>query len=333
MKRISIKDIAQKANVSITTVSFVINGKARERSISVKVIEKVEKIIDELGYKPNQIARSLRTGNSKVIGLIIEDISNQFFSSIARLIEDKAYKRGYKLSYSSTENDPKKAKDIINMFYNRNVDAYIISPMPGIKSDILKIIDDDKPVVFFDRNLPDMNIPFVGVDHFQASFNATETLLKAGKKNVALVTVDLDVEQITDRLDGYKKALETNKISLNNQFILKVPFAQEDKKTIKQIDELLKNPTIDAVLFTTNYLAIKGLIALKESSRIKDGSLTVIAYDDMEIFQLHTPPISAIEQPLEQIAENIINLILKLLNDPSAKDLENVIIPSKLIVR
>ncbi len=333
MKRISIKDIAQKANVSITTVSFVINGKARERSISVKVIEKVEKIIDELGYKPNQIARSLRTGNSKVIGLIVEDISNQFFSSIARLIEDKAYKRGYKLSYSSTENDPKKAKDIINMFYNRNVDAYIISPMPGMSADILKIIDDGKPVVFFDRNLPDMQIPFVGVNHLQASFDATENLIKSGKKNIALVTVDLDVKQITDRLNGYKQALEANKITVKDELILKIPFGQQDQKTVKQIGALLNTSTIDAVLFTTNYLAIKGLFALKESTRLKDKSLSVIAYDDMEIFQLHTPPISAIEQPLEQIAENIITLILKLLNKPASTDVSDVIIPSRLILR
>ncbi len=131
MKALSIKDIALKANVSITTVSFIINGKAKEKAISDAVIKKVQQIIIDSGYKPNQIARSLRTGNSNIIGLIIEDISNSFFSKIARLIEDKAYKKGYKIIYSSTENNVDKAKELINMFKSRKVDAYIISPIKG----------------------------------------------------------------------------------------------------------------------------------------------------------------------------------------------------------
>ena len=113
MKPASIKDIASKANVSITTVSFILNGKAEKMRISKAVIERVQAVIKEFEFKPNQIARSLRTGNTKTIGLIVEDISNPFFASIARKIEDKAYKKGYKISYSSTENDVAKAKDLI----------------------------------------------------------------------------------------------------------------------------------------------------------------------------------------------------------------------------
>jgi LacI family transcriptional regulator len=144
-KALSIKDIALKAGVSITTVSFILNGKAKEKAISDVVTQKVEKIIAELGYKPNQLARSLRTGNSNIIGLIVEDISNPFFASIAKMIEYKAYKKGYKIIYSSTENEVAKAKDLINMFKSRKVDAYIISPVKGIEEDIQALIHDHKP--------------------------------------------------------------------------------------------------------------------------------------------------------------------------------------------
>lgn len=333
MKSLSIKDIAVKANVSITTVSFIINGKAKEKSISEAVIEKVEKIIEESGYKPNQIARSLRTGNSNIIGLIIEDISNSFFSRIARLIEDKAYKRGYKIIYSSTENSIDKAKELINMFKSRKVDAYIISPIKGIEEDIQMLLDDGNPVILFDRNLSDVNTSYVGADHFNASHQSIQSFIAQGKKNIALVTTDINVEQIIERYDGYKKALEDNGIEYNDNLVLKIHFNQEESETIAQIQELFENKKIDAVLFATNYLAISGLKALKQINKKVGDDLGVIAYDDHEAFELHTPRISAVQQPLEEIAETIIKLILNQLSSKGKSPAEEVIIPARLVIR
>lgn len=333
MKSLSIKDIAVKANVSITTVSFIINGKAKEKSISEAVIEKVEKIIEESGYKPNQIARSLRTGNSNIIGLIIEDISNSFFSRIARLIEDKAYKRGYKIIYSSTENSIDKAKELINMFKSRKVDAYIISPIKGIEEDIQMLLDDGNPVILFDRNLSDINTSYVGADHFNASHQSIQSFIDQGKKNIALVTTDINVEQIIERYDGYKKALEDNGIEYNDNLVLKIHFNQEEGETIAQIQELFENKKIDAVLFATNYLAISGLKALKQINKKVGDDLGVIAYDDHEAFELHTPRISAVQQPLEEIAETIIKLILNQLSSKGKSPAEEVIIPARLVIR
>jgi LacI family transcriptional regulator len=333
MKSLSIKDIAVKANVSITTVSFIINGKAKEKSISEAVIEKVKKIIEESGYKPNQIARSLRTGNSNIIGLIIEDISNSFFSRIARLIEDKAYKRGYKIIYSSTENNVEKAKELINMFKSRKVDAYIISPIKGIEEDIQMLLDDGNPVIFFDRNLPDVHTSYVGADHFNASYQSIQNFIDQGKKNIALVTTDINVAQVTERHDGYKKALEDNGITYDDNLVLKIRFNQEENETIAQIKALFENKKIDAVLFVTNYLAISGLKALKQIDKKIGDDFAVIAYDDHEAFELHTPRISAIQQPLEEIAEAIIKLILNQLSSKGKLPVEELIIPTRLVLR
>jgi LacI family transcriptional regulator len=312
MKALSIKDIAQQANVSITTVSFIINGKAKEKSISDAVINKVQQIIIDSGYKPNQIARSLRTGNSNIIGLIIEDISNSFFSRIARLIEDKAYKRGYKIIYSSTENNVEKAKELIDMFKSRKVDAYIISPIKGIEEDIQFLLDEHKPVILFDRNLPELNTNYVGANHFAASYQAVESFIKQGKRNIALVTTDIDVQQIVERFDGYKKALVDYILPFKEELVLKIPFNQPEEDTIKQIKLLFTNKHIDAVLFATNYLAISGLKVLKQIGKKLDENFAVIGYDDHEAFELHTPSISTIQQPLEEIAETIIKLILNI---------------------
>ena len=333
MKSLSIKDIAVAAGVSITTVSFIINGKARDKSISEAVIKKVEKIIAEKGYKPNQIARSLRTGNSNIIGLIIEDISNSFFSRIARLIEDKAYKKGYKIIYSSTENNVEKAKDLINMFKSRKVDAYIISPIKGLEEDIQHLIADNKPVILFDRNLPDLDTNYVGADHFKATYQSVESFIKQGKKKISLVTTDIDVQQITERLAGYEKALADHGMVYNENLVLKVHFNQEEKETMAQMEKLFHSKEIDAVLFATNYLAISGLKVLKKMGKQVGNDFGVIAYDDHEVFELHTPGISAVQQPLEDIAETVIQLILSQLSSKSKLDNQHIILPAKLIQR
>lgn len=333
MKPLSIKDIALKAGVSITTVSFILNGKAKEKSISDAVIKKVQKIITESGYKPNQVARSLRTGNTNIIGLIVEDISNSFFSRIARLIEDKAYKRGYKIIYSSTENKIEKAQELINIFKSRKVDAYIISPVKGLEEDIQVLINDNTPVILFDRNLPDLKTNYVGANHFEASYQATESFIKQGKKNIALVTTDIDVQQITERSEGYKKAVLDNDITYQEDLVLNIPFKQNEEETISEITRLLTDKNVDAVLFATNYLAISGLKALKQMGKKIDSNFSVIGYDDHEAFELHTPSISTIQQPLEEIAEAIIKLILDQLSSKTKLPDQHIVIPAKLILR
>lgn len=333
MKPVSIKDIALKANVSITTVSFIINGKAKEKSISDAVIKKVQKIIAEIGYEPNQLARSLRTGHTNIIGLIVEDISNSFFSRIARLIEDKAYKKGYKIIYSSTENKVEKAQELINLFKSRKVDAYIISPIKGIEEDIQLLLNEQKPVILFDRNLPLLNTNYVGANHFIASYHAVESFIKQGKKKIALVTIDIDVQQIVERYDGYKRAITDYALPYNEDLVLKIPYGQTEEATTKKLNQLLTNKDIDAVLFATNYLAISGLKVLKQIDRKLDESFAVIGYDDHEAFELHTPSISTIQQPLEEIAETIIKLILAQLSSKTKLPDQQIIIPAKLILR
>lgn len=333
-KVLSIRDIAAKANVSITTVSFILNGKAVERNISKAVIERVEEIVKADGYKPNQIARSLRTGNSQIIGLIVEDISNPFFAGIARLLEDKAYKKGYKIIYSSTENQAGKTRELINLFKSRQVDAYIIAPAQGAEKDIQGIINDGKPVVLFDRYLPELDVSYVGIDNYNASYQAAQHFLQEGKHHPALVTVDLDIEQIKERAAGFSAALAEAGISEEASVILKVPYGHSREETIALLEEMFsQRPEVDAVLFATNYLAISGLLAIKNTDKVINKDLSVIAYDDGDIFKLHTPQISALAQPVEEIAESIIQKIFQQLSAKSETIIERSILPVKLLVR
>ncbi|MHA4896047.1 LacI family DNA-binding transcriptional regulator [Pedobacter sp. PWIIR3] len=323
MKPASIKDIAEKAKVSITTVSFILNGKAPQMRISAAVIERVEAIIKELGFKPNQIARSLRTGDTKTIGLIVEDISNPFFAGIARKIEDKAYKKGYKISYSSTENDVKKAKELIEMFRSRQVDAYIIAPVPGIEDDIARLQAEGIPVVLFDRNLRLKDVNYVVVDSFNGTFLATKYLIDHGKKNIAFVTVGLHVDEMDNRFLGYEKALTDHHIPFNKAIYEEIKYGNTSDVTVEKLKNLfISNPEIDSVIFSTNYLAINGLTALKELGKNLDDNFTLISYDDHDVFKFHTPPISVVDQPVEEIAERIIEIVLQELAKNKVKTTE-----------
>src|ERR1700712_5634997 len=132
-KKLSINDIAAQLKISKTTVSFILNGRAKEKRISDELVQIVLKQVEKVGYKPSSLAKSLRTGKSKTIGLMVEDISNPFFAGIARLIEDRAYKNGYKILYCSVDSNVEKTRELISTFRDRHVDGYIIAAPEGIE--------------------------------------------------------------------------------------------------------------------------------------------------------------------------------------------------------
>jgi len=156
----------------------VLNGKAEEKRISSDLEKKIMKYVSDTGYQPNHVAKSLRTGKSKIIGMLVEDISDPFFSSIARVIEGNAYKLGYKIFYSSTENDCEKTKALIKVLRERQVDGYIIAPPPGIEEDVRSLMNDNLPVILFDRYFRSLETTNVIVDNFGGSNAAIKHFLK-----------------------------------------------------------------------------------------------------------------------------------------------------------
>ena len=331
-KKSSITDIASVLNISPTTVSFILNGKAREKRISVKLVEKVEKYIAEVGYKPNSLARSLRTGKTNIIGLMVENISNPFFANIARRIEELAYKNGYKIIYASTDNDSQKTRDLIQMFRERHVDGYIITPPEGIDDEVTSLINAGVPVVFFDRYLIDVAVDAVTIDNFASSYNAVKYLISTGCKNVGFVTLASMQTQMQGRLRGYEKAIEESGLSFQ---VMQIEFSQSHQSIIGQIVSFLKdNSRLDAVFFATNYLGINGLKAIRSLKLKIPGDVAVISFDDHEVFELHSPTITAIYQPVDEIADQVINKILhKMKADPKQKKEQNLVLTAQMVVR
>lgn len=188
----SIKDIAKEAKTSISSVSLVLNGKAKGKRISDALAERIKEAAERLGYHPNLIAVGLRTGKSKTVALVVEDISNHFFSSLAKTIEDEAKAYGYNVVFCSTENNVTKGKEVIRMLWNQQMDGYRITPITGIEKEIIRLVANGRPVVLMDGNLKETDIPYVVVNNFEGMQNGIELLIKKGYKNIGYVTVDQD---------------------------------------------------------------------------------------------------------------------------------------------
>ncbi len=331
-KKLSIVDLAKQLNISPTTISFILNGKAQEKRISSELVERVLKQIEKVGYKPNALAQSLRTGKTMIIGLMVENIANPFFANIARLIEEKAYKNGYKIIYCSTDNDSSKTKDLLNMFQDRHVDGYIISPPEGIEKEVDDLIDNGSPVVLFDRYLPDTKADFIVVDNMGSTYNAVKHLIKNGYKNIAFVTLDSLQTQMQDRLKGYEKAIDEEGL---NHHVKEISYYQDEENIIRHIVAYLeRKPDLDAVLFGTNYFGVSGLKAIKQLNKKIPDDLAVISFDDHTLFELHSPEITAISQPIEDISEKLITILLGRLNNTAkSKKIQSEVLSPELIVR
>jgi LacI family transcriptional regulator len=331
-KKISIKDIAKLTNTSITTVSFVLNGKGR---ISKEITKKILDVAAKNGYEPNRMAVGLRTGVSKVIGLVVENIGGPFFGAMAKVIEEEAEKEGYRIIYCSTNNNIQKGKDVIKMLSQQLVDGYIITPVKGLEKDIQNLIANEKPVVLIDGYFPGLDIPHVLVDNYNSAFNAIDHLIKAGYKKVGFVTADLDLIQLQDRMHGYKDALKANNIKEDKKLIFKLPFDTDKDDAIDAIKGFIgQQKQMDAVFFTTNYLGTNGLQSIKQLGLDIPRDLAMISFDDNEIFSLYPPGITTVQQPTYEIAKSAIDLLLSQIRS-DAHNISKIKyqIPSKLIER
>lgn len=331
-KKILISDIARQLGISITTVSFILNGKSKEKRISEHLTKKVLKLVEEVGYRPNQLAQSLRTGKTKTIGLMVESISNTFFSNVARLIEENAYKRGYKIMYCSTENNPVKTRELIRMFRDKHVDGYIITPPEGIEENIQTLINDRFPVVLFDRYFPSIQTNYVIVDNFEGTYRAIQHFMQHGEEHIAFITLESGQTQMKDRLSGYRKAMKEQD---KEEHVLKIPYDHDPEQMILCIVSFLQeNRDLDAIFFATNYLAIRGLEAMDRLNLSIPSDIRVVSYDDHDLFRLYKPSITAVAQPIEEISEQVINTLLHHLDrEDKNPPKDQLILSTHLIVR
>lgn len=332
-KKATLTDIARELNVSKTLVSLVLNGKGDDAAINKKTQERVIKKAKEFQYVPNQVARGLRMGKTKTIGLLVADISNPFFARITRTIEHCAEKEGYSLIVCSSDEDQKREEKLVDMLVNRQVDGIIMTSTMEHPDQIKKLSSTGFPIVLLDRNFSNSNLNYVGVNNYNASKNAINHFIKNGHKNIGLITLTPSyITPLSDRKQGYIDALSDAEIKLNPNYILELNYNHLKNKQYTQIKDFVSDNNLSAIFTTNNNIAVGCIDVFREMSIKIPDDISLITFDDVELFNYISPALSSIAQPLEEIGKKSVSILMDQINglNGSAK---NEILETKLIIR
>ena len=325
---VTIKDIAEAAEVSITTVSRVLNDKP---DVSSPTRRKVIKKINELGYKPNSIARGLALQKTNTLGLIIPDISNPFFPDIARGVEDTANKKGYSVIFCNTDNKEKKEKEAIELMKEKQVDGILLSLSKSNKNELKNLRNIEYPIVQIDRKIPDINYPSIIIDNVQSAYNATQYLIKNNHRKIAHITGDLKTITGSKRLKGFKKAMTEYNLDLKKKYIKQGDYSKESG--YKNMIKLLKtNNPPSAVFIANDLMAVGAYQAVFELNLSIPKEISIIGHDNIDFAKLVNPSLSTMNQPKYKLGSKAVNLLIKEIENNSLSN-EEIILPTKLINR
>lgn len=333
MKRISLKDIAAEVNLSKTTVSFILNGKGEENNISQETIRKVLETAKRLNYQPNYLAKSLSIGKSNTIGLIVPHITDPFFSGIATIMEKMAEDKGYTVVYGSSEEMPVREQNLIDTFLGKQVDGMIIASSQQNEEGIKKLSNQKYPFVLIDRYYPGTDTDYVVVENETGSFNMVSHLIAKGHRRIAMVTVSSYLNLMQQRANGYKNALAVHNIAVDPSIVLEADLNDTDNSIKLIIETLLENPgKIDAIYFTTHYLAALGYKYLKKHHVKIPQDIAICCFGDSPYLEMFEQSITAIPMPVENIGREATRILFNKLGNPAAPT-EQVILPVQLVER
>ncbi len=334
-KKASIQDIADRVGVSKALVSFVLNGKGKEHRISEEMSKKVLDVARDMNYKPNQIAKWLRSGKTQTIGLIIADISNPFFGKLGREIEREASKKGYKIVFCSSDENIEKSARQLEMLMKSHVDGFIISPPPGSSAQIEALAKTKIPYVLVDRYFPEIESNYVVIDNFDAAYKATDYLIKKGYRRIAFLTVNDELITMHNRTEGYLGALNDAGLLPEHDLVYKLPFSHDKTDVNQAIMKLTSGERkMDALLFSSSKIGLMGLECIMEMGFNIPGDFALVSFDDPDFYKVCYSPVSAIAQPLAEMAGKAVRILTDeietgKLSNPSKK----VILKSNFIAR
>lgn len=334
-KKVLIDDIASKLGVSRTLVSFVLNDKGDQYGISASTQEKVRQLAQELNYQPNQFAKSLRTGRSYTVGLIIPDISNSFYSCIAKHIEQLALKHGYHVIFSCSEENIEQERELVHILINRyRIDGLIIASCEKDSSAFESLLEQDFPLVSIDRDLYNPAIPQVMVDNFDGAYKATNLLIDKGYKLPVMLQVAPNyLSSIKERSRGFENACV--QAGIKDYQIIDIPLEQVEDSTCHLLKTMFDyNVKPDCFFASNNFLATCCISYFKNNPRHTPKDIGLVSFDDIKLFTLSSPTITAVAQPIDDIGEKAIEILIKTIESKEKPQLaEKIILPVELIER
>ena len=302
----TIKDVAEQAGVSITTVSHVIN---KTRYVSNELIDRVYEAMRELNYRPNTLARSLRSGRTKTIGLVIPDISNMFFAEISRKIEDKGFEFDYSVVLCNTDDDPRKEESYIEVLLEKQVDGIIFISAGGAEENLEKPINLGIPTIVADRDIQGAKSDVVMVDNLKGGYDAARYLISLKHKRIGCISGSSPVTPSAQRLGGYKKALSEVNIKIDDSLIETGDFRVEGGEVaMRNLLKIINPPT--AVFACNDMMALGAMRAVNDCGLQIPEDISLIGFDNIPISKSVYPALTTIAQPIKEMADLIVGMLV-----------------------
>jgi len=324
----TMKDVAKYTDLSVGTISKYINGgTVKEKN---KII--IEKAINDLNFNVNEIARGLKTRKSKTIGIIIPSLENLFCTSLISYVEEYLSKNGYSTIICNYRENIDLEKEKLKLILNKMVDGIIIIPSSEIKDALIDVINKGIPVVSIDRLIEDVNCDTVLVDNFNASYIAVEQLIIKGHKRAAIICGPETVYTAQERLKGYLAVYDNYNINVDHDLIkFGDYYTNSAYKLCKELIEMEESPT---AIFVTNYAMTLGVIMAINEKNIKvPDEISIIGFDNLQMYKIIKPSLSIVIQPMEQLGEAAADIMLRRLQGDKGDFPSIIRLKAKLLMR
>lgn len=318
METITIKDIAKALNLSTSTVSRALRN---SYEINAETKKLVMEYAEKMSYRPNPIALSLRDSKSKSIGVIIPEIANHFFSQLINGVESIAYNLGYHVVVFQSHESYEREVANTNYLVSRKVDGLLIS-LSSLTTNLHhfeELIGKGLPIVFFDRVPKEIETYKVVADNFAGSYEATEHLIKTGRRKIAHVTSPIYLSITAERLAGYKKALEDYGIPFEESY---VKYCHHGGKLVSEneaaMEELLNMAEPPDAIFAASDRLTTGCMAVLQKHNIQmPDQIAIVGFTNISVAELLNPPLTAVVQPAMEMGQQAVELLIKLIEHPN----------------
>jgi LacI family transcriptional regulator len=323
----TIRDVAARAGVSATTVSHVLNA---TRHVEPATAARVRDAVEQLRYRPNALAASMRGGPTRTVGIIVPDIANPYFADLARALEDAAFERGYNAFLCNSDADESKEARYLDALLRKQVDGVVLASAGHPSERLREVVAHGPPMVIMDRALDDIGISRVIVDNHEGGRLAAEYLIGLGHRRLGVIAGP-DVAPSAGRLSGFRAGLRAAGVPLPTRRIAKGDFRWGGAKTA-MLELLRRDPTITAVFAENDVMAIEAMGAAQHTGLRVPADLSIVGFDDVSFSAAITPALTTVAQPVGMIASAAVDLLFERFRHPDAPS-RQVVLPVSLIVR
>ncbi len=323
---VTIKDVAREAGVSVATVSRTLN---RAERVSPGVRDRVITTVERLGYRPNAVARSLRSRSTRTLGLVIPNVSNPFFTQMSRSVEDAARERGYSLVLGNTDEDPDKEAEYLDVLLEKQVDGIIVSPARATSPQLEIVARAGVPVVFLDRYVRGIAAPVVRAEGRRAVEQLVEHMMSLGHEKLAIISGPPETIPGMERMEAFLEGAGARGAPVREEYVKIGDFRRESGRQAMQ-DLLALDDKPTAVFAANNLMALGALQALKRAGVRVPEDLSFASFDDVSWFELVEPPVTAISQPVAELGAAAARMLPELVE---GVEVESVVLEAKLVMR